>query len=373
MYRHALLDVLRPAYHDFPHEVLAIAETLQRSDVHFWVEGQTWSCRMARGIVQGGVLSATLFSLVVDRVCDFDGVDVAVVTSMTYLGIPIGFDVSNRDLADSLLGKAWRAFFQYRAVFCNKQVDAGRRLCLLNTYVTSAWAWAACHVRPTKSIVHAFRTAWLTMLTSMLGFSRDPQLEWAQDYAARRRATRAYAKAVGMHDWGDPLVSRLSTWSGHVACMPVDRSRPAAVELHYQGMRWWRAVQRGDFGNQVHPLRASWPGVDRLLQEFVEARVHADADWIDTAQDRDAWRALLVCWRVSWSVEEHDNTLHGRRLIWPRGAGDCLQLAWSVRDGMSVTADALAPLETHGWQVAVDGSWGRVPGRAEKVAAWGLV
>ena len=29
--------------------------------------------------------------------------------------------------------------------------------------------------------------------------------------------------------------------------------------------------------------------------------------------------------------------------------------------------------KTHGWRNAVDGSWGHVPGRAEKVAAWGLV
>ena len=28
---------------------------------------------------------------------------------------------------------------------------------------------------------------------------------------------------------------------------------------------------------------------------------------------------------------------------------------------------------THGWQMAVDGSWGHVPGRAGKVAAWGLM
>ena len=45
VYRHALLDVLRPAYHDFPHEVLAIAEALQRSDVHFSVA--RFFCRVA--------------------------------------------------------------------------------------------------------------------------------------------------------------------------------------------------------------------------------------------------------------------------------------------------------------------------------------
>ena len=231
VHRHVLLEVLRPACGDAPHEVLAVAEVLLQSDVHFAVAGETWVCPMARGVVQGGTLSASLFSLAVDDLChrlqerwqlqghlaplsvervkqwmwayaddlilfacnvaqlsrllsdvknelramgleinvdktqviaapwtaepgtlvQLAGDNFQVASRITYLGLPVGFHVTILDMGQALLARAWRAFFQYRSVLCHRGVNVDRRLSLLNTYVTNAWAWAACHCRPIHS------------------------------------------------------------------------------------------------------------------------------------------------------------------------------------------------------------------------------
>ena len=460
IHRHALLRVLQPAYHDAPHEVLAVAEVLAQSDVHFSVAGEGWVCPMARGIVQGGTLSASLFSLAVDDLChrlqqrwqhqgrqaplnvervkqwmwayaddlvlfsrsvsqlsqlladvrrelremgleinagktqviaapwtampgsrvQLDGGAFTVVNRITYLGLPLGFEVSNADMGAALLARAWRAFFQYRPVLCHRGVCVDRRLALLNTYVTSTWSWAACHCRPTASLVQSFRTAWLSMVTAIVGFSRDDaNLQWAQDFTARRRASRLYARLLGLQDWGDLLVSRMFAWWGHVARMTADRSRPAAMALHYRGMRQWRAMQRDPNNVVVHPMRGTWPSPDRALQEFVESEVAASADWIALAQDRVGWKTLLSAWHHKWKQAESDISLHGRSLVLPQQAGENV---WLTRAGESVPSRGSAASgptylnsseECPGWQIAVDGSWGLTASQEGKVASWGLI
>ena len=456
IHRHALLRVLRPAYGEASHEVLAVAEVLVQSDVHFSVAGEEWACPMARGIVQGGTLSASLFSLAVDDLCSrlqdkwqdqgrqaplnvgqvqqwmwayaddlilfsrsvsqlsqlladvrhelrcmglevnvdktrviaapwtalpgsLVQLDFPVVGRVTYLGLPVGFEVSNADVGAALLARAWRAFFQYRPVLCHRGVAVARRLALLNTYVTSTWSWAACHCRPTTSLVQSLRTAWLSMVTAIVGFSRDEaHLQWAQDFTARRRASRQYARMLGLSDWGELLVSRVFAWWGHVARMPVERSRPAAMTLHYRGMRQWRAIQREPHSGVAHPTRGSWPSPDRTLQEFVESEIASTADWIAVAQDRAAWKALLTAWRDKWKPAEQSVSLHGRQLetvgesVWlTRVVGG--SVPGRTGPGASGPGPLVSSVECNGWQIAVDGSWGPTLEQEDKVASWGLV
>eukprot|EP00439_Symbiodinium_sp_Y106_P015213 s9130_g2.t1 len=267
------------------------------------------------------------------------GRPVTVAASIVYLGLPVGFEVSNVDFAGMLLAKAWRAFFRYKGVLCNRLTDPRRRLTLLDTYVTSAWSWAACHVRPTCAVVQQFQTAWLMMVTSILAFSHDREhLDWVQDFTARRRASRMFAVHVGVRDWADVLLARIFTWYGHLARMPLERSRPAAVALRYRCMQlWrrsqrgetaavalryrcmqlWRRSQRGETSTLTHPVRGSWPSVDRLLQELVESSVALDADWLTLASDREAWRALLPVWKERWMPQPGGTDLFGRVLHLP--------------------------------------------------------
>ena len=217
IHRHVLLEVLQPAGCDSPHEVLALAKVLVRSDAHFSVAGVNWACSMARGVVQGGTLSASLFSLAVDNLChrlqerwrhhgrlaplnvervkqwmwaladdlmlfacsvsqlsqlladikdelgavgpkinvdktqvfaapwtaapgtcvQLAGDSFQVASRVTYLGLPVGFQVTKLDMARAVLARVWRAFFQYRSVLCHRGVAVDRRLALLNTHVTN--------------------------------------------------------------------------------------------------------------------------------------------------------------------------------------------------------------------------------------------
>ena len=361
--------------------------------MHFALAGEAWHVDMHRGVVQGGTISASLFSLCIDAVCArlqarwqsqgrtgplnvarvhqwlwayaddlllfassvaevkalladvraelsavglevnlektqmfaapwtvppgttvvLGGRPVTVAASIVYLGLPVGFEVSNVDFAGMLLAKAWRAFFRYKGVLCNRLTDPRRRLTLLDTYVTSAWSWAACHVRPTCAVVQQFQTAWLMMVTSILGFSHDREhLDWVQDFTARRRASRMFAVHVGVRDWADVLLARIFTWYGHLARMPLERSRPAAVALRYRCMQLWRRSQRGETSTLTHPVRGSWPSVDRSLQELVESAVALDADWLTLASDREAWRALLPVWKERWMPQPGGTDLFGR-------------------------------------------------------------
>ena len=129
----------------------------------------------------------------------------------------------------------------------------------------------------------------------------------------------------------------------------------------------------------VHPTRGSWPSVDRLLQEFVETELHHNADWIELAQDRVAWRRLMATWRANWRAPDHDQSLFGRTLMLPVQKGDSVWLACvgapvpPPRDAAAVNFRVPPHAPWHGWQIAVDGSWGWSPCGRSKIASWGLV
>ena len=96
--------------------------------------------------------------------------------------------------------------------------------------------------------------------------------------------------------------------------MALDRSRPAAVALRYRCMQLWRRSQRGETSTLTHPVRGSWPSVDRLL---LESAVALDADWLTLASDHAAWRALPPVWKERWMPQPGGTDLFGRALHLP--------------------------------------------------------
>jgi hypothetical protein len=69
------------------------------------------------------------------------------------------------------------------------------------------------------------------------------------------------------------IKSRRMRWAGHVACMGEKRF-------------WWGDLREGDH------LRA--PGVDgRIILKWIFKKWGRGTDWIELAQDRDRWRALV--------------------------------------------------------------------------------
>jgi hypothetical protein len=73
------------------------------------------------------------------------------------------------------------------------------------------------------------------------------------------------------------IKSRRMRWAGHVACM-------GGREVH-TGF-WWGNPMEGDH------LRD--PGVDgRIILRWIFGKWDGDMNWIELAQDRDRWRALV--------------------------------------------------------------------------------
>ena len=87
----------------------------------------------------------------------------------------------------------------------------------------------------------------------------------------------------------------------------------------------------------------------------------------------------MATWRANWRAPEHDQSLFGRTLMLPVQKGDSVWLACvgapvpPPRGAAAVNFRVPPHGPWHGWQIAVDGSWGWSPCGRSKIASWGLV
>ena len=192
--------------------------------------------------------------------------------------------------------QAWKAFFKYKDLLCEKSAPMKDRLQILGLVTASSLFWCSGSWNLTSVQLAKLRGMQQKMIRWMLHIRRRSS-ESLDLYMTRcARTVKGIRMRHGIEGWDESFHRSVFSWGGHLARMRTyDPDRASHQVFLYKNWQWIKR-QSDDRGNQHHGRRLHVWRWERPLYKFF-----LPEPWEQQALNKQSWNSKLdemVAWRV---------------------------------------------------------------------------